>query len=133
MPHEPRAASRSRFGVVAASFPVSPPRTSCARSPRPSSRKTTIGYIGAEAIPRADHPSALPAVDGDSAALAFEVPSPGLVDGDVGAVHVASRRQAQSEARARAGAEDDLPDLHPFVEAREPLDVDLAPGHRAPG
>ena len=43
-PHEPSWASRSRFGVVAASFPVRPPSAACARSPSPSSRITTIGY-----------------------------------------------------------------------------------------
>ena len=43
-PHEPRAASRSRLGVEAASFAVRPPRESCARSPSPSSSRTTIGY-----------------------------------------------------------------------------------------
>ena len=48
-PHEPRAASRSRFGVSAISFAVRPPSESCARSASPSRRTTKIGYTAREA------------------------------------------------------------------------------------
>ena len=70
--------ARSRFGVAAASFPVRPPSTSCARSASPSSRKTTIGYSGAEAIPRRVSEELL-ALDGDRAAEAVEVAGADLV------------------------------------------------------
>src|ERR671937_541703 len=51
-PHDPDVHKRSRFGVRAASTPVLRPSDTCARSASPSSRKTTIGYIGKRRLQR---------------------------------------------------------------------------------
>src|SRR6266487_4312612 len=54
-PLEPRVTSLSRYGVRAASLPVFPFRTTCARSASPSSNRTTMGYTSATLLRTVEH------------------------------------------------------------------------------